>query len=147
MIGKPLEFVISDLNISSMRRTIEAGDKEITTAQVKLTLQEIPIEAIKSVRFGKPNIVIPLTPGDAEGAAASAEIGPSRIGVEDPNYFEGDDDIESTPNFNVVNTAQANNRALGPLDAITTIDPLTGYAQWSPYGGTAPARLMGGTVA
>ena len=147
MIGKPLEFVISDLNISSMRRTIEAGDKEITTAQVKLTLQEIPIEAIKSVRFGKPNIVIPFTPSDAESSAASAEIGPSRIGVEDPNYFEGDDDIESTPNFNVVNTAQANNRALGPLDAITTIDPLTGYAQWSPYGGTAPARLMGGTVA
>ena len=133
MIGKPLEFVISDLNISSMRRTIEAGDKEITTAQVKLTLQEIPIEAIKSVRFGKPNIVIPFTPSDAESSAASAEIGPSRIGVEDSNYFEGDDDIESTPNFNVVNTAQANNRALGPMDAITTIDPLTGYAVWSPY--------------
>ncbi|MDP7092545.1 MAG: hypothetical protein QF448_07080 [Candidatus Thalassarchaeaceae archaeon] len=146
MIGKPLEFVISDLNISSMRRTIEAGDKEITTAQVKLTLQEIPIEAIKSVRFGKPNIVIPFTPSDAESSAASAEIGPSRIGVEDSNYFEGDDDIESTPNFNVVNTAQADNRALG-MSAITTIDPLTGYAVWSPYGGTAPARLMGGTVA
>ena len=133
MIGKPLEFVISDLNISSMRRTIEAGDKEITTAQVKLTLQEIPIEAIKSVRFGTPNIVIPFTPSDAESSAASAEIGPSRIGVEDSNYFEGDDDIESTPNFNVVNTAQADNRALGPMDAITTIDPLTGYAVWSPY--------------
>jgi hypothetical protein len=136
MIGKPLEFVISDLNISSMRRTIEAGDKEITTAQVKLTLQEIPIEAIRSVRFGKPNIVIPLTPGDATSAAASAEVGPSLIASQNLD-FEGFEEVEVEEYFPqvVVNPGQGSNRTLGNnMAAITTIDPETGYAQWSPYG-------------
>jgi hypothetical protein len=117
MIGKPLEFVISDLNISSMRRTIEAGDKEITTAQVKLTLQEIPIEAIKSVQFGKPNIVIPLTPGDAEGAAASAVVGPSLIAKQVLDFsgyigFEEPEVEQSFPQF-VLNPGRTSNAGLG----------------------------------
>lgn len=83
MIGKPLEFVISDLNISSMRRTIEEGDKEITTAQVKLTLQEMPVEMIKSVQFGKPDIVVPYVPGDASGSAAQSQVPPHEIARRD----------------------------------------------------------------
>ena len=52
--GKPLEFVIADLSLGSLRRTMRAGDKEITAAQVKLTLQEIPIEEIRLARFPVP---------------------------------------------------------------------------------------------
>ena len=128
MIGKPLEFVISDLNISSMRRTIEAGDKEITTAQVKLTLQEIPIEAIKSVQFGKPNIVIPLTPGDATSAAASATVGPSVVALlaNDVNNVD-DSSKEATQYFPTVNPGGTSNTTLGNDQADINYD---GYDEW-----------------
>jgi hypothetical protein len=128
MIGKPLEFVISDLNISSMRRTIEAGDKEITTAQVKLTLQEMPVEMIKSVLFGKPNIVIPFIPGDAAAAAASATVGPSIIALESHDAIAPDDplDPEGAPHF-AVNPAKGSNTTLGNNQADINYD---GYDEW-----------------
>ena len=139
VLGKPLEFVISDLNVSSMRRSIEGGDKEITTAQIKLTLQEIPIEAIKSVQFGKPNIVIPLAPGDPEGAAAGATVGPSRVALEALDVIgEEDPDVERGQNFpDAANPGQDSDRAVA-MSMIVTTDPATGYAQLSPYGGDAP---------
>ena len=128
MIGKPLEFVISDLNISSMRRTIETGDKEITTAQVKLTLQEMPVEMIKSVLFGKPNIVIPFIPGDAAAAAASATVGPSIVALESNNVKSPDDPLaaEAAPHF-VVSPAKGSNTTLGNNQADINYD---GWDEW-----------------
>jgi len=67
--GKALEFVIADLSLSSLRRTMHAGDKEVTAAQVKITLQEIPIEEIRLAEFPTPgfgNDPGPATP-DATG--------------------------------------------------------------------------------
>ena len=128
MIGKPLEFVISDLSISSMRRTIEAGDKEITTAQVKLTLQEMPVEVIKSVMFGKPNIVIPHIPGNAAAAAAQSAIGLSREAVLSPEFIDSEHVGESAPYFpGVTNPGQGSNTTLGNNQADINYD---GWDEW-----------------
>ena len=126
MIGKPLEFVISDINISSMRRTIETGNKEMTTAQIKMTLQEMPIEHIKSVRFGKPNIVVPLVPPDPAGSISEGQ--PLHVvyaasesatnAVEDlPNYL----DIITT------NASSESDAAVGGGQADIVHDP---YDEW-----------------
>jgi hypothetical protein len=130
MIGKPLEFVISDLSISSMRRTIEAGDKEITTAQVKLTLQEMPVEAIKSVMFGKPNIVIPHIPGNAAAAAAQSAIEPSIEAKRAHDVISPLDPLaaESAPNFpGVTNPGKGSNTTLGNNQADINYD---GWDEW-----------------
>ena len=125
-IGKPLEFVISDLTVSSIRRTIEAGHKEITTAQVKLTLQEIPVEDIKSVRFGKPNIVTPFIPPDAAGGMSSAN--PFH-----PVMQHGDSDaseLDESPDFlqtTGVNPASNENAVIGGGQADIVHDP---YDEW-----------------
>lgn len=68
--GKPLEFVIADLSLGSLRRTMLDGDKEITAAQVKLTLQEIPIEEIRLARFPAPGFSedVETGPVDTSGA-------------------------------------------------------------------------------
>ena len=68
--GKPLEFVIADLSLGSLRRTMLDGDKEITAAQVKLTLQEIPIEEIRLARFPSPGFGedVETGPVDTSGA-------------------------------------------------------------------------------
>lgn len=127
MIGKPLEFVISDLNISSMRRTIEAGDKEITTAQVKLTLQEMPVEVIKSVLFGKPNIVVPFMPGDA--AAAAAQSGPplSKEAKLSADFIDTENLGAQDPNYPGVNPAQGGSTTLGNDQAEINYD---GWDEW-----------------
>ena len=66
LTGKPLEFVIGDMSISSLQRTIDPGDKEITTAKVKLTLQEIPIEESLIHHFRLPIVVPNIAPPDAD---------------------------------------------------------------------------------
>lgn len=70
--GRALEFVIADLSLSSLRRTMHDGDKEVTAAQVKITLQEIPIEEIRLAEFPTPgfgNDPSPAT-GDQTGDCA-----------------------------------------------------------------------------
>ena len=62
--GSALEFVISDLQIQSLRRTFDAGDAEITAASVSLTLQEIPIESGKVALLNLPSIVPDETPDE-----------------------------------------------------------------------------------
>ena len=71
--GKPLEFVIADLSLGSLRRTMLDGDKEITAAQVKLTLQEIPIEEIRLARFPSPGFGEDVETGavDTSGGCAN----------------------------------------------------------------------------
>jgi len=59
--GRALEFVITDLQVSAMRRTQEAGDSLITAATVKITLSEIPIEEVNVARFKLP-VVPPKRP-------------------------------------------------------------------------------------
>ena len=139
MIGKPLEFVISDINISSMRRTIEKGDKEITTAQVKMTLQEIPIEDIKSVRFSKPNIVVPFIPPDPAGSLSiggpplheqgekTTEVGATGFTDEEAaaneiQHFSDDPDLG-------VNTASNENAVIGGGQA-DIVHGYEGYDEW-----------------
>ena len=70
--GKPLEFVIADLSLGSLRRTMLEGDKEITAAQVKLTLQEIPVEEIRLARFPSPGFSedVETGPVDTSGACS-----------------------------------------------------------------------------
>ena len=64
--GKALEFVIADLSLSSLRRTMLDGDKEVTAAQVKLTLQEIPIEEIRLAEFPVPGFSNDPTPDEPD---------------------------------------------------------------------------------
>jgi len=128
--GKPLEFVISDLSISSMRRTIEAGNKEITTAQIKLTLQEMPVESIKSVRFGKPNIVVPLMPSDASNAAKDSAVGPSPEALKAIEARGSQDvDPEVYQAWASANPGQASNTTINSSGGQAAID-YDGYDEW-----------------
>jgi len=52
--GKPMQFVISGLEITALRRSQNSIEKEITAAQVNLTLQEIPIEEVTLVKMSPP---------------------------------------------------------------------------------------------
>ncbi len=124
MIGKPLEFVISDLNISSMRRTIEAGNKEITTAQVKLTLQEMPVEVIKSVRFGTPGIVVPMIPSDPDGAASSAEVGLHVTA--DRNIDQEVATVKARDPMNTLNPGTGSNTSIG----VSSSNRHAAHSQW-----------------
>ena len=72
--GKPLEFVIGDLSISSLQRTIRSGDKEITSARVKMTLQEIPIEESIIHAFRRPIVVPNIAPPDGDEGGAGTEL-------------------------------------------------------------------------
>jgi len=74
--GKPLEFVIADLSLGSIRRTMLDGDKEITAAQVKLTLQEIPVEEVRLARFPAPGFSEDVETGavDTSGACLNPLI-------------------------------------------------------------------------
>jgi hypothetical protein len=58
--GRPLEFVIADLQISAIRRTSDSTNSRIAAASVKLTLQEKPVELVKVANFKLP--VIAPTP-------------------------------------------------------------------------------------
>lgn len=66
LTGKPLEFVIGDMSVSSLQRTIQGGNKEITSARVKMTLQEIPIEDSIIHHFRLPIVVPNITPPDGD---------------------------------------------------------------------------------
>ena len=72
--GRPLEFVIGDLSISSIQRTVHSGDKEITSARVKLTLQEIPIEESTIHQFKRPIVVPVLNPPDGGEGGKDLEL-------------------------------------------------------------------------
>ena len=84
--GRALEFVITDLQVSAMRRTQQAGDSLITAATVKMTLSEIPIEEVNVARFKLPVIPpkrppkpprTPPPPSDpVVGISEDAENGP-----------------------------------------------------------------------
>lgn len=52
--GKPMQFVISDVQITALRRSQNSVEKEITAAQVDLSLREIPIETITLVKMSPP---------------------------------------------------------------------------------------------
>lgn len=52
--GKPMQFVISDLQITALRRSQNSVEKEITAAQVDVSLREIPIEEITLVKMSPP---------------------------------------------------------------------------------------------
>jgi hypothetical protein len=60
--GKAMQFVIADLTVNASRRSLDSVSKEITAATVKLTLQEIPIEAVTIVRMSPPKMTDPILP-------------------------------------------------------------------------------------
>lgn len=60
--GKPMQFVIADLNVTATRRSMDSIEKEITAATVKLTLQEIPIENVTIVKMSPPKLTDPVIP-------------------------------------------------------------------------------------
>ncbi len=65
--GQAMQFVIADLSIKSAARTVLEGDKEITSAQCSITLQEIPIEHMTIVDMTIPPLSeSALPPGDAD---------------------------------------------------------------------------------
>lgn len=64
--GQAMQFVIADFSIKSAARTILEGNKEITSAQCSMTLQEIPIEQMTIVDMTIPPLSeSALPPGDA----------------------------------------------------------------------------------
>ena len=66
--GHAMEFVIADLTIKSNQRTVLEGDKEITSAQCSITLQEIPIEEMTVVDMTLPPLSAPaIPPAEEEG--------------------------------------------------------------------------------
>lgn len=58
--GKAMEFVITDLQVTSLRRSEKSATKEITAASVRLSLQEIPIEKLTVVKFTLPEFSVPV---------------------------------------------------------------------------------------
>jgi|GEM_PF-2303016 len=58
--GKPMEFVITDMQVTSLRRSMNSQSREITAATIRLTLREIPIEKLTVVKFSMPKFSIPV---------------------------------------------------------------------------------------
>ncbi len=65
--GKAMQFVIADFSVKSVARTINHGDKEITSAQCSMTLQEITIEEMEIINMSIPPLAASaIPPGDDE---------------------------------------------------------------------------------
>lgn len=71
--GKAMQFVIADLSVNASRRSLNSISKEITAATVKLTLQEIPIEAVTIVRMSPPKMTDPVVPKPASADTENSD--------------------------------------------------------------------------
>jgi hypothetical protein len=72
--GKAMQFVIADMNVKSSRRSMDSIEKEITSATVRLTLQEMPVENITIAKMSPPQLTDPVIPrkaGDGDGELTS----------------------------------------------------------------------------
>ena len=72
--GKAMQFVIADLTVNASRRSLNSVSKEITAATVKLTLQEIPIEAVTIVRMSPPKMTDPTLPKKTDEDSESSDV-------------------------------------------------------------------------
>ena len=83
--------------------------------------------------------MIPLTPGDAEGAAASAEIGPSLIASQVLDFvgFEEPEVVEHFPQY-VLNPGRTNNAGLGN-DQSQIVYNYVGVDMWGYEDGGLPS--------
>ena len=128
--GKPLEFVIGDMSVSSIQRTIQEGNKEITSARVKMTLQEIPIEESLIHHFRLPIVVPNITPPDEDqGSSGRVLVVRTPGGVLANAEVRLDDET----------TASRVNPGVFDLNASTEAQPRTPdtypqYEEWGIYG-------------
>lgn len=68
-----MQFVIADLSVNASRRSLNSISKEITAATIKLTLQEIPIEAVTIVRMSPPKMTDAVVPKPASADSENSD--------------------------------------------------------------------------
>jgi hypothetical protein len=115
--GKAMQFVIADFSVKSVARTINEGNKEITSAQCSITLQEITVEEMEVIDMSIPPLAASAIPAkeddnEVDDVLLHTKFVEADVGIEAPSG-------QSTPPVPFDSTFSEGNRYTTPASRST----------------------------